>query len=137
MIELLVIIAILAALLLPALAKAKENATGIACMNNNKQIMLAWSMFATDPTWRFAWAVGNIQTDTVDGSLNFITEGVIKEYVGNSKDVFKCPADKGMVIDAGTGQTIYKDRSYSMNIFMGGWSGWPFAMDTRGLPTGK
>ena len=48
LIELLVLIAILAGMLLPALAKAKTKAHGIACMNNSKQLMLAWRMYAED-----------------------------------------------------------------------------------------
>src|SRR5688572_29522359 len=60
LIELLVliaVIAILASLLLPALYKARFKAQGAYCINNVRQLMLAWEMYADDfnqtlvPNW--------------------------------------------------------------------------------------
>ena len=67
LIELLVviaIIAILAALLLPALAKAKQKAEGISCLNNTKQLALAWITYASDFNERLVYNKPGNGTDT-------------------------------------------------------------------------
>jgi prepilin-type N-terminal cleavage/methylation domain-containing protein/prepilin-type processing-associated H-X9-DG protein len=147
LIELLVviaIIAILAAMILPALARAKQKTQGVYCMNNTKQMCLAWNMFAGDnndtlapnadgtacgqsagnEAWVAGWldftggqppgAATNVQM-LVNHDL-YPYGAYLGPYVKNPS-AFRCPADKSTTRIGN--QQLPRTRSISMNNFVG------------------
>jgi prepilin-type N-terminal cleavage/methylation domain-containing protein/prepilin-type processing-associated H-X9-DG protein len=144
LIELLVviaIIAILAAMILPALSRAKQKTQGVYCMNNTKQLTLAWNMYAGDNNEKLvfnrdgtqvghslgneAWVGGWLDFSSSTDNTNILLlinhdvypyAAYLGPYVKNFA-AFKCPADKSAVrIGA---QTLPRVRSVSMNNFVG------------------
>ncbi len=139
LIELLVviaIIAILAALLLPTLSRAKGQAQLTDCRSHLKQFGTAWTMYNGDNHGKIpfcasfvstnAWVLGNAQTIPQDPrygqldpgildatNINGITRGTLFPYIRN-RQVYLCPLDRRMVNGA-----PYV-RSYSMNNWMNG-----------------
>ncbi|MBE0540360.1 MAG: prepilin-type N-terminal cleavage/methylation domain-containing protein [Verrucomicrobia bacterium] len=159
LIELLVviaIIAILAAMLLPALAKSKTKAQGIGCLNNTKQLTLAWHLYNGDSDDRVPnnygvaetieainngaldnW-VNNVMTWGASGSVNdrsntnrqWIISGVLGKYTAATIGVYKCPADNYLSSVQKIGGFDQRVRSLAMNSIFG-----RFKSITAGDPT--
>jgi prepilin-type N-terminal cleavage/methylation domain-containing protein len=116
LIELLVviaIIAILAAMLLPSMARAKAKAHQIRCASNQRQIGVAYRLYVDDnsdfyprqPGWAAAGGKpGNYRAmDFVVQSFGVtvpVTNRPLNHYTGNAVELFRCPADKGDVLYA-------------------------------------
>jgi len=141
LIELLVviaIIAILAAMLMPALAKARLKAQGIGCLNDTKQLTLAWRQYTEDngdllltcqdgvhypdpvsgPYIRPNWISGNLDFNGGNRSnwdINQdLTKGLMWPYGGKNPGIYKCPADGATVNVTGVGK-LPRVRSNSMS----------------------
>src|SRR6266496_3750690 len=95
------IIAILAAMLLPALSKAKSKGQGIACLSNTRQIALGWLTYCSDlgdklpplgslVGGRLDWVAAN-PDDYDQGILIDPAQSFLAAYMKSSK-VYKCPA---------------------------------------------
>jgi len=134
LIELLVviaIIAILAAMLLPALTKAKLRAQAVQCMNNGRQLSLAWRLYSDDYQGglvashtdasgfynrRPNWMTGDLSGGTTLSSWD-IQQDVVKSplwtYCGKNPALFRCPADPSTVLWGG--KVYPRVRSISMS----------------------
>jgi prepilin-type N-terminal cleavage/methylation domain-containing protein/prepilin-type processing-associated H-X9-DG protein len=141
LIELLVviaIIAILASLLLPSLAKSKTKAHGIMCMNNLRQMMLGWRIYAEDfndllvaslpvdaAQKRVVWVTGGLDYSASrsnwDPELD-LAKSPLGPYFGKSYAVWKCPADRVTVKDSqGRKRPRVRSNSMSQVFDFGSW----------------
>src|SRR2546430_2319146 len=160
LVELLVviaIIAILAALLLPALSRSKEQAKAIGCVNNLRQLQLAFLMYTEDfdrvprnggsdfnakiPE-EPSWVAGVMKFETAPFGLAPLSDstnklllmggpnlyGTIGGYT-KSPEIYKCPADASYVIFSSAARHP-RVRSYSMNLNVGA----PPEAETPGQP---
>jgi len=132
------IIAILAALLLPTIGKAKEYGRRIKCINNLKQLQLCWLLYTNDNEDKLplnnyvyvasfgatncsqslsnlSWAPGNVRTD-IDPSI--LKQGVLFQY-NQEVSIYKCPSDFSVVeTPSGDRTTVPRVRSYNMSIWL-------------------
>jgi len=132
LLELLVVIAViavLAGLLLPVLSRAKAKANTIACLNNTRQLTLAWTVYADANADRCVNNHGADQTrterntwvnqvlswgaDSDNTNAMLLTDALLGDALGKAFPPFKCPADRAL---ADNGPRL---RSYSLNMMVG------------------
>jgi prepilin-type processing-associated H-X9-DG protein len=143
-VELLVVLGVLGfltLLLIPALARTQTNSSAGQCLNNHRQLMRAWQMYAGDNDEKLPgkkhgttivandanapWVQGWLDWGTSHNNTNLVIltderYASLAKYVGRSATVFKCPADRyGSPVQLTLGR-IYRTRSVSMNQYVGG-----------------
>jgi prepilin-type N-terminal cleavage/methylation domain-containing protein len=130
------IIAVLAAILLPALSKARSRSQGIFCLNNTRQLTLAWQLYADDhegllpynlvmtatsARTNLNW-VNNVMDwylSSDNTNLATITGASLGPYLGGVTSMFHCPSDQALSAMQSAAGWAQRIRSYSMNAMVG------------------
>lgn len=151
LIELLVVIAIigiLAALLFPALSKSKAKGDNAVCMNNLKQLQLAWILYSdanngwlapnrgiteTNQSWVWGWL--NMDNSPDNTNTTHLRESLLWPHGANVLNLWKCPGDKSISMHGGV--SYPRVRSMSMNSWMGSYHADGTPVPWRGSPQGK
>jgi prepilin-type processing-associated H-X9-DG protein len=138
LLELLVIVAALAMLsatLLPAFAKVRRTTAGTQCLDNKKQLTLAWLQYADDnagnlcpninvstfpgpPSWIIESVENFVPDNTDNTNVLLLANAKLGPYCNRQFRLFKCPADIYTCIEGG--QNLPRVRSISMNGYIEG-----------------
>jgi hypothetical protein len=139
------IIAILAAMLLPALAKSKEKTEGIYCMNNTRQLMLANHMYQSEnrdtfpmafhggyvpplggpQPWVTGWLTWDISADNTNTIYLLDSRyAILAPFFGKAKNIYKCPADRYASQPQQQRGWQSRCRSVSGDIYVGEGNAW-------------
>lgn len=126
LIEVLVVIAIIAifaALMLPALDRSTARSKRIACINHLKQLGLCWHMYASDnngwlvenlpaPRGSNSWVTGNLRNSYDATNTALLRQGKFFPYASQTA-IYRCPCDAAQT------RGVPHVRSYAMNSWMG------------------
>lgn len=137
LVELLIVIAIigvLSSILLPALAKSRDRAQGILCLNNIRQLTVGWIVYADDHEGKLAYNlaansqvamdqnwVNNVLTWGLD-SDNTNAAALVATGLGpytKSAAIYRCPSDHVLSDVQNRAGWSARVRSYSMNGMVG------------------
>jgi prepilin-type processing-associated H-X9-DG protein len=139
------IIAIIAGLILPAMARAKARAQGTFCLNNTKQLSVAWMIYADEHNGELAYNLGqssrtalavpslsslnmgenwvnnveNWELDPDNTNAAKMVETGIGPYTSKSVALYHCPSDNALSDLQRNAGWSGRVRSYSMNAMVG------------------
>jgi prepilin-type N-terminal cleavage/methylation domain-containing protein/prepilin-type processing-associated H-X9-DG protein len=131
-----VIIGILASLLLPALAKAKNKALSVECLNNLNQLQLCWHLYTMDNndllvpnnSVEAITTNGNVGAIAADGSWCLADPTILNVQKGmlfpfnSTLGIYRCPADRSTLDDpSGRDHGTPRARSYNMSQSVNGY----------------
>ena len=134
------IVGVLASIILPAVSSAKGKGYGVVCLNNIRQLTLAWNMYAEDRDGYLPYNYGvsdtyatiqngqlqnwanNVMTwDLQEDNTNetYLAKGGLGPYLSGVVSPFRCPSDRVVSAKQRAAGWRERTRTYSMNAMVG------------------